>query len=330
MITFTEKGIYCKQGDFYIDPRQPVDKALITHGHSDHARFGSKKYLCHRLTVPILKLRLGDVEVQGVEYGDKIFIHGVQVSFHPAGHIIGSAQIRLEYKGEVWIVSGDYKLSNDLLTQPYECVRCHHFVTESTFGLPIYTFHEPQILYNDINNWWRKNAEEDYNTIVLGYALGKSQTILHALNKDIGDIYLHGAVANVNDALEEVGFHFLGNRITEETDVKNIKGALISAPPSALNTPWLKKFTPYRIAMCSGWMALRGARRRNGVDKGFVLSDHCDWQQLNDAVIDTGAENIYVTHGYETAFAQWLKEKYGLNAQEVKTYYNNEESEEEL
>lgn len=330
MIEFTKRGIYCKQGDFYIDPWQPVGKALITHGHSDHARSGSSRYLCHKFTVPILKLRLGDIIAEGVAYGEKIFMGGVQVSFHPAGHIIGSAQIRLEYKGEVWVISGDYKLSNDLLTEPYECVKCHHFVTESTFGLPIYTFQEPQIIFNDINQWWRKNATEDHNTIVLGYALGKSQTILHSLHEDIGDIYLHGAVANVNDALKEIAFHFPGKRIGEATDAKKIKGALVCAPPSALNTAWLKKFSPYRIAMCSGWMALRGTRRRYGVDKGFVLSDHCDWKQLNDAVTGTGAENIYVTHGYETPYVKWLKEKYALNAQEVTTFYNNEEGGEEL
>ncbi|MDE1191627.1 MAG: ligase-associated DNA damage response exonuclease [Arachidicoccus sp.] len=330
MITFTDKGIYCKQGNFYIDPWKPVEKALITHAHSDHARYGSKQYLCHKFTVPVLRLRLGEIDVQAIEYGEKLYINNVQVSFHPAGHIIGSAQIRLEYKGEVWVISGDYKLSNDLLSTPYECIKCHHFITESTFGLPIYQFQNPQFIYNDINHWWRTNASEGYNTIVLGYALGKSQTILHSLDKSVGNIYLHGAVANINDSLGRVGFHFPGKRVSEENNKLKIERAFISAPPSALNTTWLKKFQPYRIAMCSGWMALRGARRRYGVDKGFVLSDHCDWQQLNDAVAGTGAEDIYVTHGYETPFVKWLKEKFGLRAHEVKTFYSNEESGEDL
>ncbi len=328
MITFTERGIYCRQGDFYIDPWQPVSKAVITHGHSDHARWGNQYYLCHDLTLPILKLRLGEgIHAESMAYGATKDINGVQLSFHPAGHIIGSAQVRLEYKGEIWVVSGDYKLTDDLVTTPYEPVRCHHFVTESTFGLPIYRFEQPATVYQEINQWWAQNASEGVNTVLLGYALGKSQAILHALDTSIGPIFHHGAVANVNDILARLNYHFPGSRITNEPRMNAFQSALIIAPPSAFGTPWMKKFTPHRVAMCSGWMALRGARRRLGVDRGFVLSDHCDWKQLNEAVLATQADHVYVTHGYEAPFVRWLKTHHRLNAFEVKTLFHAGENE---
>lgn len=318
MIKFTDKGLYCPAADCYIDPWTPVKRAIITHGHSDHARWGMGHYLCHRDTVPILRLRLGDdIAVQGLDYNEPLTIGGVQVSLHPAGHIIGSAQVRMEYRGEIWTISGDYKLSSDGISMPYEPVRCHRFVTESTFGLPVYHFPAPGAVYAEINQWWATNALEGFNTVLLGYALGKSQTILHHLDTGIGPVFLHGAVANLNAVLEPMGYRFPGTRITGETDRKSIKGAAIVAPPSALGSPWLRKLAPYRVALCSGWMQLRGARRRRGVDRGFVLSDHCDWNQLNRAVTATGAEDIYVTHGYEGQFARWLREHHALRAHEV-------------
>lgn len=318
MLKFTERGIYCPLADMYIDPWEPVEKAIVTHGHSDHARWGMGRYLCHRHTAPILRLRLGvDVAIQVLDYGEVLTINGVRISLHPAGHIIGSAQVRLEYKGEVWVVSGDYKLMDDGLSISYEPVRCHHFVTESTFGLPVYQFPEPDLVFHDINSWCHLNAAEGVNTVLLAYALGKSQIILRHLQPGNSPVFLHGAVANVNAALEEIGYRFVGERITAETDRTALKGAIIVAPPSALGSPWLKKLSPYRIAVCSGWMQLRGARRRRGVDRGFVLSDHCDWQQLNRAVIATEAETVYVTHGYEAPFARWLREQQGLRAHEV-------------
>lgn len=325
MLQFTDHGIFCPQADLYIDPWRPVKNAVITHGHSDHARPGNGRYLCHQDTKPILQLRLGsDIEVDGIGYKDTILINGVRISLHPAGHIVGSAQVRLEYKGEIWVVSGDYKLMSDGISTPFEPVSCHHFITESTFGLPIYKFPPATEVYKSINDWWRQNALEGFNTIIIAYALGKSQSILHHMEESIGRIYLHGAVANVNETLKEGGFSFPGQRITTETDRKAIQGALIVAPSSALSSPWIKSFGPSRIAVCSGWMQLRGTRRRQGVDRGFVLSDHCDWAQLNQAVLATGAEHVYVTHGYQGIYAKWLEEQYQLNAVEVKTLFEPE------
>ena len=322
MLKFTDKGIYCPQADVYIDPWKPVKSAIITHGHSDHARSGMNKYLCHDDTIAILRLRLGaDIDVQGLPYGQEVSINGVKISLHPAGHIIGSAQIRLEYKGEVWVVSGDYKLMSDGLSVPFEPVKCNHFITESTFGLPIYTFPPTEEVYASINQWWKQNAAEGFNSIIIAYALGKSQSIIHHLDQEIGDIFLHGAVANVNKAFNENGYNFPGTWVNPEMDRRGIKGAMIVTPSSAQSTPWIRKFSPSRTALCSGWMQLRGTRRRSGVDRGFVLSDHCDWPQLNEAVLATGAENIYVTHGYQTNYAKWLNDRYHLNAVEIKTQF---------
>jgi putative mRNA 3-end processing factor len=312
----------------YIDPWRPVDRALITHAHSDHARWGNKHYLSHHFSVPILKLRLGDIDVQGIEYGEIVNINGVQISFHPAGHIPGSAQIRLEHKGVVWVVSGDYKLQHDGVSTPFELLKCHHFVTESTFGLPIYNFPQPLQMQDDINNWWISNKAQEKNSVIIGYALGKAQRIIKHLDASVGNIYMHGAVANVTNALTNCCLDLPPAQSAMLFNKKENAGSIIVAPPSAIGTPWLKRFEPYNLGICSGWMQLRGARRRRGADKGFVLSDHGDWDQLNAAVTGTGAENIYVTHGYKTVYAKWLREHYGLNAVEVDTLYEGENIEE--
>lgn len=327
MLRFDSKGIYCAQADVYIDPWQPVDKALITHAHADHARMGSKAYLCQQDSVAILKLRLGaDISVEGLAYGQTIFINGVQISFHPAGHIIGSAQIRLEHKGEVWVVSGDYKLQADGVSVPFEPLRCHHFITESTFGLPVYKFPEPEIVHADINAWWQGNAAAGINSLIIGYALGKAQRILQHLDTEIGPVYTHGAVDNINNVFAENGISLQhATRVLPEMQKKDIQGAMIIAPPSAIGTSWTNRFAPFSLGVCSGWMQLRGARRRRSADRGFILSDHCDWNQLNEAIKATGAENIYVTHGYKSVYAQWLRDAYGLNAVEVETLYESEQ-----
>jgi len=329
MIQFRPEGIYCPQADVYIDPWRPVNKAIITHGHSDHARYGHKEYLCHPFSKPILNLRLGeDLSVQTLAYHETISINGVKISLHPAGHIIGSAQVRLEYRGEVWVISGDYKVFNDGVSTPFEAVKCNSFVTESTFGLPIYDFDPFEKIYADLNDWCYNNSKDGFNSILIGYSLGKAQNILQHLHVADARIYLHGAVANINDALRISGFDFQGERLGEAFDRKSLNGDVVVAPMSVLGSPWLRKFLPYRIAVCSGWMTLRGARRRYGVDKGFALSDHCDFKQLNYAIRETGAENIYVTHGYQSVYSKWLCEAYGLHAVEIKTMFESDLPEE--
>ncbi len=323
LLQFDKDGIYCAQAGVYIDPWKPVDKAIITHAHSDHARWGSHSYLAHHDSGNILRYRLGaDIQLQTIGYQEPLTINGVRISLHPAGHIIGSSQVRLEYQGEVWVVSGDYKVMPDGLTTPFEPVPCHHFVTESTFGLPIYHFPEAPDLNASLVDWCLRCLGSGKSCILIGYSLGKAQRILHALEGIGFPVILHGAIYNTNDAL---GWNNEPYVRYSAGIGKSIRGpVIVVAPPSAVGSPWLRQFEPYELGVCSGWMQLRGARRRRNADVGFVMSDHADWRGLNEAVLATGAENIYVTHGYKSIFAKWLSGQYGLNAQTVDTLYEGE------
>jgi len=319
------RGLYCAAGDFYIDPWQPVDRAVITHAHSDHARIGSDRYLCAKAGLAVLRARLGgDAPIEGISYGEAIDINGVRVSLHPAGHVLGSAQVRIESGGEVWVVSGDYKLDPDPTCAPFEPVRCHTFITESTFGLPIYKWQAPPRLAESIGAWWRANAEAKRASLIFAYAFGKAQRILASVDASIGPILVHGAVETLNRAYREAGVALPETRVVIELEKGfDAAGALVIAPPSAQSSPWLKRFGDYSDSFASGWMAIRGARRRRVVDKGFVLSDHADWPSLNRAIAATGAERIFVTHGHITPLVQWLNEC-GLEAHAMKTEFEGE------
>jgi putative mRNA 3-end processing factor len=324
LLQFTDKGIFCQQADVYIDPWKPVQKALITHGHSDHARWGHGKYLAQKDAAPIIRQRLGEISLQEVDYGEELLIHGVKFSFHPAGHIPGSSQIRVEYKGEIWVASGDYKLENDGLSKPFEPVKCHTFITESTFGLPVFRWEKQDVVFDQIKKWWMKNREEGKVSVLVGYALGKAQRLIKGLEGVEGKIFTHGAIENVNALMREQGLNIPETTlVTQEIPKNEYKGQLIVAPPSALGTPWIRKFQPFSTAMASGWMALRGTRRRRAVDRGFVLSDHAGWEGLNKAIEATGAENVVVTHGYTEIFAQWLRDR-GFNAMIARTQFEGE------
>lgn len=332
LLQFTGKSIYCADAGVHIDPWQPVDKAIITHAHSDHARYGCKHYLAHKESEPILRLRLGaDISLQTVEYNEPVFINGVKITLHPAGHIIGSSQIRVELKGEVWVASGDYKLEDDKFCEPFESVPCNTFITESTFGLPVYKWKPQQTIFNEIEEWIALNKANGKTSILMGYSLGKMQRILSNLRLPVEPIYAHGAIYTVNETLRKAGYQLPElTRVTKEMDKKLFQYALVVAPPSADNTSWLKKFTPYSIGYCSGWMAVRGAKNRRAIDRGFVLSDHADWDELNKAVRACGAEKVYVTHGSTDVFSKWLNEN-GIEAAEVTTMYGTtDEKEQEL
>ena len=329
MIKFTDRGIYCPQADVYLDPWKPVARALITHGHADHARWGSKHYLCTREAKPVIEYRLNtESPIEAVEYGETVTINGVHFSFHPAGHIIGSAQIRAEYKGEVWVFTGDYKLEDDGLSAPFEAVKCDTFITESTFGLPVYQWKKQAEIFDDINTWWRNNREEGKVSVISGYSLGKAQRILSNIDPGIGKIFVHGAIDNTNRVIRDQGIVLPETiRITKETDRKEWEGGLVLCPPSAVGSTWMRKFLPYSLGIASGWMSLRGPRRRRGADRGFALSDHVDWEGLNKAISATGAQRVYVTHGYSDIFSAYLKST-GLEAHAVKTEYEGEVEEE--
>jgi putative mRNA 3-end processing factor len=327
MLSFTPSGIYCPPGGFYIDPWKPVEKAVITHAHSDHARWGSKHYLCHPDTAPLLQLRLGPVDVQSLAWGEQLDINGVRVSLHPAGHIIGSSQVRVEYKGEVWVVSGDYKVVPDGISGPFEPMPCHHFVTESTFGLPIYQWEDQEIIYQQIRNWVLENQAAGYSSVLLAYSLGKAQRVISCLAPLQQPIYAHGAIANVQETLIQAGWDLTPvERVPVEPNRNQLKGSIVVAPPSADGSSWLKKFGATKVAVCSGWMQVRGNARRRNVDAGFVLSDHADWNGLITAVKATGASAVYVTHGFQAAFSRYLTEQ-GIEAKEIQTDYGTEEQE---
>jgi putative mRNA 3-end processing factor len=246
------------------------------------------------------------------------------VSLHPAGHVLGSSQVRVESGGEVWVVSGDYKLDPDPTCDPFEPVRCHTFVTESTFGLPIYRWREPRATLADIEAWWRANQVAGRASMMFCYAFGKAQRILASVDEAIGPIVVHGAVENLNEGYRRCGVKLPATRRVQDTDTKqDYAGALIVAPPSAQSTPWLKRFGDYSDAFASGWMAIRGARRRRAVDHGFVLSDHADWPSLNRAIESTGAERIFVTHGAITPLVRWLTER-GYDAHAMRTEFQGE------
>lgn len=324
LLQFTARGIHCPPADIYIDPWQPVDRAMITHGHADHSRYGSKHYMATSAAAPAIQYRLGDIDMQTVEFGETTVINGVKFSFHPAGHILGSAQIRVEYKGEVWVASGDYKLEDDGLAEPFEPIRCDTFITESTFGLPVYDWKPQAEVFANINAWWRENAAQGKVSFLTGYSLGKAQRILQGLDPSIGKIYTHAAVENLNEVIRGQGIMLPETiRATKEVPYKDYNTNLVLAPPSVLNSNWMKKLKPVSVGICSGWMSLRGPRRRKAVDRGFVLSDHVDWKDLNTAIAATEADRVIVTHGYTKVYTRYLR-SLGLRADEAETEYTGE------
>lgn len=327
LLEFTPKGIYCSKGRFYIDPWQPVDKAIISHAHSDHAYRGHHHYLTQKDGLPILQHRVGhpSAHFYGIEYGEVFSIQGVKVSLHPAGHILGSSQIRVEADGEIWVFSGDYKLEQDGISAPFEPVACDVFITESTFGLPCFQWEPQQRIFDEINAWWRYNRSQGITSILLSYTLGKAQRLLKGVNASIGPLFAHGAISNVTEIIRQqypLLFPPL-QKVTHDISQKDLIGSLVLAPPSAEGSPWINRFQPYRIGYASGWMSLRAIRHRRRADKGFILSDHADWPALQQAIQATGAKRIIVTHGFTAVFSRWLQAQ-GYEAQEARTTYGHE------
>ncbi len=325
LLTLTDRGLYSPQGDFYIDPWLPVPRAIITHAHTDHARPGSDAYLAAAPGVDILRERLGaDAVIEARPYRQPLEINGVRVSLHPAGHILGSAQVRLEHAGEVWVVTGDYKTAADGTCEPIEPLRCHTLVTESTFGLPIFRWRTGEELFAEINGWWQTSQEVGRTCVLYAYALGKAQRILAGLDPAIGPILLHGAVERFLAAYEKQGVRLPPTERARDDNARTTRGhAVVVAPPSAANSPWLRKFGPISTAIASGWMQIRGTRRRKAVDRGFALSDHADWDGLLGVIRESGAEHIWVTHGYVPQMVRWLQER-GVDAKGIETRFEGE------
>lgn len=328
VLTLRPEGLYCPAGDFYIDPFRPVDRAIITHGHSDHARWGHKSYLCAPTSESILRARLGeDLSIRTLPFGERLNIGGASISLHPAGHLLGSAQVRVEVGGEVWAFSGDYKIEPDATAEPFEPVRCHTFVTETTFGLPIFHWKPSSEVAESIANWWRENQRKGLASVLFGYALGKAQRLLASLPEGVGPIVAHGAVRRMNEAYAAGGVDLPETISGFDLPKSEAPRAMILAPPSAQGTPWMRRFGGHHTGFASGWMAVRGHRRRRAIDRGFVLSDHVDWHGLLTAVAETGAERVLTTHGYSESAARYFRER-GLAARALGALFQGEESEE--
>jgi putative mRNA 3-end processing factor len=334
LVVARPEGLYCPPGDFHIDPWRPVARAVITHAHADHARRGHGAYLAQADGAGVLRARLGDISLQVLAYGEAVTIGGVRVSLHPAGHVLGSAQVRLEHRGRVWVVSGDYHVDGHTAFGPdagaadpnptcaaFAPVRCHCFVTESTFALPIYRWRPPAEVMSEVNAWWAANAAAGRPSLLMAYSFGKAQRLLAGIDAGIGPIVVHGAVASINEAYRSAGVRLPETRGLETLpDRQALRRALVIAPPAVHGSAWARRLGDFGDAFASGWMRLRGARRRQGVDRGFVLSDHADWPGLQRAIAATGAERVIVTHGYEAVMVRWLQQQ-GLQAGSFRTEY---------
>ncbi len=337
LVVLRPQGLYCPPGDFFIDPWRPVAHAVITHAHADHARRGHARYLAQRDSLPVLRARLGPISVDGIGYGEVVVHRGVRISLHPAGHVLGSAQVRLEHGGRTWVVSGDYFVSGvagdtNATCTPFEPVRCDCFITESTFGLPIYRWNAQAEVHAEIRRWWAECAAEGRAALLTGYSFGKAQRLLAGLldgGEAPGPIVVHPAVHAICEAYRAAGVALPPYRVLETDATRRaarpdeLARAIAIGPPAVLGSAWARQLPDAETAFASGWMRLRGARRRQGVDRGFVLSDHADWPGLVQAVAATGAERVIVTHGYEDVMVRWLGEQ-GLNAASFATEFGDE------
>jgi putative mRNA 3-end processing factor len=292
----------------------PVDRAVITHAHADHAVPGSRQYLAASRGEALLRARVGpDAAIQPLPYGGTVQVGDVRVSLHPAGHMLGSAQVRVEFRGEIWAVSGDYKLAFDPTCEPFEPVRCHTFVTESTFALPIFRWPAAGDAIAAIEAWWRANQEAGKASLLFAHPMGKAQRVLASIDTRIGPVMCHTVVERYNALYRGQGI-----ALPASADSQDWRRALIVAPPGLHNTPWARRFAPASTALASGWMRIRGTRRRRSLDRGFVLSDHADWPAVLAAIDQSGAEKVWATHGFRAPLARWLQE-HGRQALAVET-----------
>jgi putative mRNA 3-end processing factor len=372
LILLTDRGLYCPPGDFYIDAWKPVPLTIVTHGHSDHAHYGNERYIGEINSLPVLRLRVGrDAKIEGRAYGEEFFIRDVKISLHPAGHILGSSQVRVEHEGRVWVFTGDCKRDEDPSCEPFEVVKCDTFITEATFALPIYQWKPTREVAGDIAAWWLKNRARGWNSILCCYALGKAQRVLAELARlpvasefEKQPVYLHGAMENMTRVYRNAGIKMVPTQsssifaknsaeISTETSPENlgasvsidangkkkrvpknkiprekITGGLILAPPSASGSTWTRKFEPYEVGFASGWMAIRGNKRRKAYDRGFVISDHSDWPSLIQTITDTGAKRVIATHGSSDVLARYVRENMGLLGETFQTQYGDEETDE--
>lgn len=330
LIRVTPAGLYCEAGDFYVDPWEPVDRAIITHAHADHARGGCAAYLAADEGLALLRYRLREsrASMESLTWGETRRLNGVTVSLHPAGHIRGSAQVRIEHGGEVWVITGDYKRAADPTCTPFEIVRCHTLITEATFALPVYRWGAADTVFGEIAAWWRDARERGGCAILYAYTLGKAQRLLAGLAPVADEpIWVHGAMEPLNALYRDDGVPLAPTRLVSSAERgTKLTGALVLAPPSAVAPGWMRRFRNPETGFASGWMRLRGTRRRRGLDRGFALSDHADWQALIRTVEESSATRVLATHGESSALIRYLTER-GIDAAPLVTPYTGEDEE---
>jgi putative mRNA 3-end processing factor len=346
LLASDDVGLGCARGGFHVDPWGASPCALITHAHSDHVRGGSEVYYCAKDSQPLIEKRVPGAKVIGLEYGEVLALGDASVSLYPAGHCLGSAQVRVQaghdQAGEVWVASGDYKRQADPTCDEFQVVPCDVFITEATFGLPIYRWEEPADVIDELVAWWRSCEERGKVAVLLAYSLGKAQRVLGELERAkgrAGSGWMQDRVVFVHSALEEmIDVYRRGGRelfptapVVNATDGKNTResfaGQLVMAPPSAEMSPWITRLGEHdnvEIGFASGWMAMRGVRRRRGCDRGFVISDHADWPGLLQTIQETGCSKVLTTHGYSATLSRYLREQ-GMDASMLETQYANEE-----
>lgn len=327
VVRSTPSGLLCDAGGFHLDPWGPAALAVITHAHGDHLHPGSERYLCAAPSLPFLRKRLGpEIQAEGVPYGQPVRLGDARVSFHPAGHVLGSAQVRIGAGGAVWVVSGDYKRAPDPTCAPFEVVPCDVFITEATFGLPIYRWEDPSVVVAQILSWWDANREAGVASVLFCYAMGKAQRILAELAA-LTDrpALVHGAVEGLVELYRAAGVRMLPTlKVSDTAKGRSFAGELILAPPAAGGSTWMRRFGASReTGFASGWMRVRGTRRRKGFDRGFALSDHADWPDLLRTIAETGARRVLVTHGYSDELSRYLAER-GVPAAALATAYEGE------
>lgn len=328
LLCVTPAGLYCAAGDFHIDPWRPVPRAIITHAHADHARPGSDAYLAAEEGIPLLRHRLGDITAEGVAWGERRRMGAVQVSLHPAGHIRGAAQVRVEHDGDVWVVTGDYKRATDPTCTPFEVVRCRTLITEATFALPIHRWAPAGVVIDDVVRWVDACRQQQRTAVLFTYTLGKAQRLLAEIGaKRDAPIFVHGSIEPLNALYRAAGVSLPPTRlVSEQPRGERIEDALVLAPPSANIPGWTRRFRDPETAFASGWMQLRGTRRRRSLDRGFAISDHADWPALLQTIEESGAERVLATHGDSAALVRFLTER-GLDAAALATEFTGEDAE---
>ena len=325
MITFRQnlisqksQGLYCESANIWIDPYKPVEKAIITHAHSDHFTNGCREYICSIETGLLLKKRFGNnINLKTVEYDKKFLINGINFSLHPSGHILGSSQIKIMTDSETWLITSDFKRQKDKTCKSYERLKTDFLICESTFGLPIFNWESTNKIIDKITKW--VNQSEDSTSILFCYSLGKAQRLLSELNsQNFKNIYVHKSINNINTIYKNLGIELEEAKIFDNNlEINNLKDCLLLLPPSLNNQNFLKKFKRFQTGFASGWMSIRALKKRSGFDKGFTISDHADWNGLIKTIKESEAKRVFLNHGDGESLANFLRDKEGLDIQQL-------------